>query len=80
MGWTLGARYYYGLLDVYKDRSGTNVNSIFLKLNIPIGLSVEKKDQIKGLKAEKKEKKAEKKKAKKDAKQEKKNNSSEEPI
>lgn len=80
MGWTLGARYYYGLLDVYKDRSGTNVNSLFLKLNIPIGLSVEKKDQIKGLKAEKKQKKAEKKKAKKDAKQEKKNNSSEELI
>jgi len=77
MGWTLGARYYYGLLDVYKDRSGTNVNSLFLKLNVPIGLSVEKKEQIKEFKTEKKERKAEKKKAKKAARQEKKNYSSE---
>ena len=76
MGWTIGARYYYGLLDVYKDRSGTNVNSLFLKLNIPIGLSVEKKEQIRDLKAENKAKKAEKKEAKKKARQEKKENSS----
>ena len=65
MGWTLGVRYYYGFLDVYKERSGTNVNSLFLKLNIPIGLSMEKKDQIRGLKEEKKAKKEEKKKARK---------------
>lgn len=80
MGWTLGARYYYGLLNVYKDRSGTNANSFFLKINFPIGLSVEKKEKIKDYKAKKKEKKAEKKKAKKEAKQEKKNNSSDELI
>lgn len=80
MGWTLGVRYYYGFLNVYKDRSGTNVNSLFLKLNVPIGLSVEKKEQIKDLKTEKKEKKAEKKKAKKEAKQEKKENSSKESM
>lgn len=65
MGWTIGARYYYGILDVYKEKSGTNVNSLFLKLNIPIGLSVEKKDQIQGLKADKKAEKAEKKAKKK---------------
>jgi hypothetical protein len=77
MGWTLGARYYYGLLDVYKDRSGTNTNSLFLKVNFPIGLSVEKKEQIRDLKAEKKAKKAEKKEARKEAKKQKKENASE---
>ena len=75
MGWTIGARYYYGILDVYKDRSGTNVNSLFLKLNIPIGLSIEKKEQIRGLKEEKKAKKAEKKRVKKELKQQKKKES-----
>jgi outer membrane protein TolC len=68
MGWTLGARYYYGFLEAYKDKSGTNVNSLFLKVNFPIGLSFEKKEQIRELKAEKKEKKAEKKKQRKEAK------------
>ncbi len=75
LGWSIGARYYYGLLDVYKDRSGTNVNSLFLKLNVPIGLSLEKKDQIRELKTEKKEKKAEKKRARKEAKKQKKQSS-----
>ena len=79
MGWTIGARYYYGLLNVYKDRSGTNASSLFLKLNVPIGLSFEKKEQIKELKQEKKEKKQEKKRAKKEAKKEKKENSTIEP-
>lgn len=36
-GWTLGAKYYYGFVDVYKDISGTKNSSFFLKLNIPIG-------------------------------------------
>ena len=36
-GWTLGAKYYYGFVNVYKDRAGTKNSSIFLKLNIPIG-------------------------------------------
>ena len=36
-GWTLGAKYYYGFVDVYKERSGTKNSSFFLKLNIPIG-------------------------------------------
>ena len=72
MGWTLGARYYYGFLDVYKGRSWSNSSSLFLKVNCPIGLSIEKKDQIKELKEDKKERKAEKKKAKKEAKEAKK--------
>ena len=36
-GWTFGAKYYYGFVDVYKDISGTKNSSIFLKLNIPVG-------------------------------------------
>jgi len=76
LGWTIGVRYYYGFLDVYKDRSGTKNSSLFLKLNVPIGLSQEKKDQIKTLKQKKSEHKAEKKKAKKATKKEKQNSPS----
>ena len=36
-GWTIGLRYYYGLVDVYKSIKGTPNSSLFLKLNIPIG-------------------------------------------
>ncbi len=36
-GWTIGAKYYYGFVDVYKERAGTKNSSIFLKLCIPIG-------------------------------------------
>ncbi len=36
-GMTLGVKYYYGLVDVYKDKSGTNNSAFFLKLNVPIG-------------------------------------------
>lgn len=36
-GWTLGVKYYYGLVDVYKNISGTKNSSFFIKLNIPIG-------------------------------------------
>ena len=56
-GWTLGVRYYYGLLDVYKDRSGTKNRSLFLKLNNPIGLTdvmKEKANEQKALIQEKK--------------------------
>ncbi|MGI9530431.1 porin family protein [Lutimonas sp.] len=74
LGWTIGVRYYYGFLDVYKDRSGTKNSSLFLKLNVPIGLSKEKKEEIKDLKAQKKEKKEARKEAKKEAKESEKNN------
>ncbi len=47
-GWTIGIKYYQGMVDVYKDRSGTKNSSFFLKLNIPIGA---------GKKPEKEEKK-----------------------
>lgn len=72
LGWTLGARYYYGFIDVYKARSGTNSNSLFLKLNIPMGLSIEKKEKIKEMKTSRKEQKQEKKAAKKAEKEAKK--------
>lgn len=70
LGWTIGLRYYYGFLDVYKDRSGTNNSSLFLKLNVPIGLSQEKKEEIQRLKDNKNQRKAERKAAKKAAKKE----------
>ena len=63
-GWSLGAKYYYGFVDVYKDISGTKNSSIFIKLNIPIGAGEKAK--------EKNVKKAAEKKAKKEAKEAKK--------
>ena len=74
LGWTIGVRYYYGFFDVYKDRSGTNNSSLFLKLNVPIGLSDVKKEEIKKLKNQKAEKKAKKKEEKKALKNDKKEN------
>jgi hypothetical protein len=37
LGMSIGVKYYYGFLDVYRDIAGSHNNSIFLKLNIPIG-------------------------------------------
>ena len=74
LGWTIGLRYYYGFLDVYKDRSGTNNSSLFLKLNVPIGLSEAKKEEAKAMKASIKEKKAKKKEDKKERKKQEKSN------
>ena len=37
-GWTIGAKYYYGFIDVYKDIPNTKNSSIFVKVNIPIGV------------------------------------------
>jgi len=72
LGWTLGVRYYYGFVDVYKEKSGTKNNVLYLRLNVPIGLSEDKKAQIREMKDIRDERKAEKKAAKKEAKQEKK--------
>ncbi len=57
LGWTVGAKYYYGFVNVYKDKPGTKNSAIFLKLNIPMGLSDEQKGAIKGAKEEKQTKK-----------------------
>jgi len=73
LGWTVGLRYYYGFTNVYKNKSGTNNSSLFLKLNIPFGVSDEKKEEIKNMKTHLKEKKTEKKAAKKKIREEKKN-------
>jgi len=35
--WTIGVKYYYGMVDVYKDINNTKNSSFFAKLNIPIG-------------------------------------------
>ncbi|PLX13373.1 MAG: PorT family protein [Marinilabiliales bacterium] len=36
-GWTIGVKYYYGFIDVYKDIAGSNNSSFFVKMNIPVG-------------------------------------------
>jgi len=36
-GMTIGLRYYFGLVDVYKDRPGTMNQYLFLNFNIPVG-------------------------------------------
>ncbi len=69
-GWTLGVRYYYGFINVYKDRSGTMNSSLFLKLNIPIGVSEQSKEMATKQKEFLKEKKAKRKENKKDKNQE----------
>jgi len=43
-GMTLGAKYYFGLTDVYKNISGTRNSAFFLKVNIPVG-GVKSKDE-----------------------------------
>jgi len=40
-GMTLGLKYYYGFVDVYKDKAGSKNSSLFLKMNIPIGAGKE---------------------------------------
>ncbi|WP_152286793.1 porin family protein [Flavicella marina] len=42
-GMTLGVKYYIGMVDVYKNSPGTKNNSLFLKLNVPIGAGDAKK-------------------------------------
>ena len=60
-GWTFGAKYYYGFVNVFKGMPGSNNSAFFVKMNIPIGA---------GEKAQKKAaQKAEKKRARKEAKQ-----------
>ncbi len=46
-GWTIGAKYYYGLINVYKEGPSTQNSSFFLKLNIPIGAGKKTKKEEK---------------------------------
>jgi len=64
-GWTIGARYYYGFLNVYKNRSGTRNSSLFLKLNVPFGVSEKSKEMATKQKEFLKERKAKRKREKK---------------
>lgn len=43
-GWTIGAKYYYGFVDLYKDISGSNNTSFFLNLHTPIGAGEKEKE------------------------------------
>ncbi len=54
-GWTLGAKYYYSFMDVYKDISGTKNSSIHVMLQIPVGAG----EKAQKKKEDKKKKKAE---------------------
>ena len=73
LGWTVGVKYHYGFTNVYKGNSSVKNNSLFLKLNIPIGVSEAKKEEVKEIKDENKDKKTKKKEARKLKKAEKKN-------
>ncbi|PHS64128.1 MAG: hypothetical protein COB12_08310 [Flavobacterium sp.] len=65
LGWTLGVRYYYGFTNVYKGKSGTTNDALYLKVNIPFGASEDKKQAIEEMKTHLKTKKEEKKAARK---------------
>ncbi len=56
-GWTFGAKYYYGFVDLFKDISNTKNSSIHLMLQIPIGAG----EKAQKKKEDKKQKKAAKK-------------------
>ena len=43
-GISLGIKYYYGLVDVYKDKSGTNNRSLYITATIPMGGEKKKKE------------------------------------
>jgi len=59
-GWTLGAKYYYGFVNVFKGMPGTKNSSIFLKLNIPIGAGEAAQKKAAAKAAKRKAKKAKK--------------------
>jgi len=44
-GWTIGVKYYYGFVDVYKNISNTKNSSLFIKLNIPVGAGKKKNEK-----------------------------------
>ncbi len=36
---SVGAKYYHGLVDIYKEKSGTKSNSFFVKVTFPVGVT-----------------------------------------
>jgi len=71
-GLSIGVKYYYGLSNVYKGKSGTNANTIYAKVNIPIGANAEK-NAAKKAKREQKKKEKQARKQQRKAEKEKKN-------
>ena len=61
----IGIRYHYGLTNVYKNISCIKNHALFVKLNIPIGVSEAKKEEIKEVKDQNHTEKEKKKKARK---------------
>lgn len=59
-GWTFGARYYYGFVNVYTGMHGTNNSSFYLKMNIPIGAGEKAQEKAAAKTAKKKAKKEQK--------------------
>lgn len=68
LGWTIGVRYHYGFTNVYKNNSSAKNSSLFLKVNIPIGVSEDKKAAIDSIKDANREEKMKKKEARKSKK------------
>ena len=68
LGWTIGVRYHYGFTNVYKNNSSAKNSSLFLKVNIPIGVSEDKKAAIDSVKDANREEKMKKKEARKSKK------------
>ena len=42
-GWSVGMKFYYGFVDVYKNISNTKNQALFVKVNIPIGANKKEK-------------------------------------
>ncbi|MDT0553454.1 outer membrane beta-barrel protein [Urechidicola vernalis] len=66
-GMTIGAKYSYGFVNAYKEKDGTKHNSIFVKVNIPIGKNKGKEKRAEKERLEKEEEKNLKEKNEKDS-------------
>ena len=66
-GMTIGAKYSYGFVNAYKDKDGTKHNSIFVKVNIPIGKNKAKEKRAEKERLKKEEEKNLKEKNEKDS-------------
>ncbi len=56
-GMTIGAKYSYGFVNAYKEKDGTKHNSIFLRVNIPIGKNKAKQKEAEKERIKQEEKK-----------------------
>jgi hypothetical protein len=44
-GWSVGVKYYFGFVDVYKNVDNTKNRSLFVKVNVPIGMNKKKESK-----------------------------------